>query len=215
MLSNLIEGVDIVPPYRLTPKVDVFEATNDKLSVMVDFKRRLALPDNRLQFNGVFDGFDGVIDDYGIDPMDVSVKFCELEVINEANGVVIDIPMVDVDGFLGELWADPDLDQVIAAGGEMSHPFKIANVNRVAIEYPLIDFMIHYIWRSFLAHRTLNSWFDVAKANKWVEPVAQKHGVDQQTVIGVVGLLKAAYEKYNLVCKLDPKAWMECDLDNY
>ena len=216
MLSNLIEGVDVVAPYRLTPKVDVFEATRDKLSVMVGFPRRLALPDNRSEFATVFDGFGEIVDDYGIDPMDVSVKFCELEVINETNGIVIDIPMIDVDGFLGELWADPDLDQVLAAGGEMSHPFKIANVNRVSIEYPLIDFMVHYIWRSFLAHQTPDSWFRTAKGDTaWVKPVAQKHNVDPRTVIAVVGLLKAAYAKYEMVCKLNPKAWMECDLDNY
>ena len=87
MLSNLIEHVDIVAPYRLTPKVEVFEATRDKLSVMVGFPRRLALPDNRMEFNGVFDGFGEIVDDYGIDPMVSALSSANLKSLMRPTGL--------------------------------------------------------------------------------------------------------------------------------
>ena len=213
MTIKAVKNIDLVLPNLLTPEVVICQVADGNIMVRVDFPRRLSLKTNRTKFEKTFLGFEGTLNKSEVHPSDLDPKSCLLEVVDDNHAVVMDIPNFEGPDFLGELWADPTEEEVVAAGGEMDHPYKVGNVHlrSESINFPGIAEHVRRTWFQFLV---LTHMDNVEQFN-WLKPLSQRVELSPETCIRIVGLLKGIYEEYSAACPTNPKAWEYSHLPGY
>ena len=225
--SELLQGLDLVPAYKLMPEVDLFQVEpsnldeyGEELTITVRFPLRLELRKNRKDFTeGFNNGFHWALKWYEThaswnqtEPIIPDTYPPDIEVEDfEDRALSVDLPNWEAEMFLGELWEVPtmeELEEVLARDGRWEHPYKEIHPKPHGIlDFPIIEEKLRQVWNLWLSHMIIDS--------QWVFPIAKKTGLEPVTVLSIVRLFQYFYEKYQEIWQPNTKVLKNWFLANY